>query len=182
MKEIPYDRRFYKRITKMNSDFCYKELICDYNISELILSFKFDYENDKSFITISNGYIEYGFETPKITIPTGISHIIAIECAGYQQQIDTWIKILKESLEWYLPNYFYKYNVKLTIKDTCVYADKLFFTNNIITDELVFVAHPYLKEKYPEIYKNIKETDYSNYKEINFSEYKKMYTDFTKKI
>jgi len=146
MKIIPYDNRFLTRLTKVNFEPCYKELICDYNVSELVLSVKFNYDTYKSFIVISNGYIKYGFETPKIATIMGRSYDAAIVCAGNQQQIDIWLKILKESLECYIPTYFCKDNIRIKIQDACIYKDKLCFCHKF-SDNSKFYCTPIFDRK-----------------------------------
>ena len=182
MKIIPYDDRFLTRLTKINFEPCYKELICDYDISELVLSFRFDYDTYKSYIIISNSHIEYALETPKIAVSLGTNYDTAVVCAGNQQQIDLWFKILKESLEWYLLTFFCKDNIEIKMQDTCIYKGKLCFSHKFSdNDKFFFIAHPYLKENYPKIYKCTKETEYPNLEEMDFFEFKKRYIEFTKK-
>lgn len=182
MEIIPYDNRFLTRLTKVNFEPCYKKLICDYNVSELVLSFKFDYDTYKSYIVISNCYIKYGFETPTIATVMSRSYDTAIVCAGNQQQIDLWLNILKESLECYLPTYFCRNDIRIKIQNACIYKDTLYFLHKFSNDNrFYFIAHPYLIVNHPDVYKEIKETEYADYNEMSFYEFKARYTEFMKK-
>ena len=157
-------------------------MICDYNVSELVLSFKYDYDTCKSFIVISNGYIKYGLETPRIATVMSRCYDTAIVCAGNQQQIDLWLNILKESLECYLHTYFCINDIKIKIQDACIYRDTLCFLHKFSDDnKFYFIAHPYLIENHPDIYKEIKETEYADCDEMSCYEFKARYTEFMKK-
>jgi len=119
--------------------------------TEVILSLKFDYSTSQSWISIYNGEQEYDILTPQIPTTMMSNIYIAHKAANAQRNIDSWIEIIKEAIEYNTHSCHKKITVK--IENTCIYSRHMFWREydkeNGIT---YYIAHKYIKANHPNAY------------------------------
>lgn len=120
--------------------------------NSLELSLRFDYDTYESWLVVSNKEQECLILTPQIPLSHLSSESSANMAANAQRIIDCWLISLKENIN-YFSHTFYKKEIIVTIKDECLYANLMKWSNE---NNLFF--HPYLIEHHYNSYSKIKDT------------------------
>lgn len=120
------------------------ELYYDYNL----------FEDIGNIIISDNEEILLKMKTPKLSYCSGSGPVIAQKAASNQKQIDTWLKLFAENLE-YIANTYAMKELNVKVKYLLAYKERMYWDSRDIDEHCIYI-HPYMKENYPVDYEKIK--------------------------
>lgn len=121
----------------------------------LELYYDYDYFEDVGYIIVSNDEeILLKMRSPKLSYCSGSGPIIAQKAASNQKQIDVWLKLFAENLE-YIANTYALKELKVKVKYIMAYKERMYWISRDMNENCVYI-HPYVKENYPAQYEEIR--------------------------
>lgn len=128
--------------------------------SNLKLHYEYDYLEDVGYIIVSNNEkFLLKMRSPKLSYCSGSGPAVAQKATSNQKQIDFWLKLFAENLEFIAMNSMRKLNVE--VKYILAYKTCMYWSSRDVNDNCVYI-HPYLKENYPEQYEEVKKENEAN--------------------
>ncbi|GFI68764.1 hypothetical protein IMSAG249_00582 [Lachnospiraceae bacterium] len=125
------------------------------NHSSMLLYYTYDLlENIGDIIVSDNGEILLKLKAPQLPYCSGSGPTVAQRTASNQQQIDMWLKLLAENLEYKANSYRLK-QLDVQIRYSLTYKSRMYWVSGDINENCVYI-HPYVKKYYPDDYEEIK--------------------------
>lgn len=134
--------------------------------TNVIIGFVFDWQSNKSFITIKGKETREKIEikTPQIPLIGGCwSDSVAKSCITGQIIVSAMLKCVRVQVDYIARKN--NFNVNVIVNDKCFYAPLMYYMKGDVGKEAPHKEyHPILKEEYPEAYQNVlKLRDGENY-------------------
>ncbi len=146
------DESFYMIISGVLPASIYTVLRGHFNL-ELYYSYD-PFENVGTVIISDNDEILVRLKSPKLPYCSGRGMTVMQKAVSNQRQIDTWLKLLAENLE-FTANAYTGKELKIEVKYSLIYKERMYF-ESIDRDENCAYIHPYVKKYYPDDYEEIK--------------------------
>lgn len=146
------DEMFYMIISGVFPASIYTVLKGHFNLQ---LYYSYDLFEDIGYIIVSdNDEILIRLKSPKLSYCSGRGMTVMQKAVSNQRQIDTWLKLLAENLE-FTANAYTGKELKIEVKYFLIYKERMYF-ESIDRDEHCAYIHPYVKKYYPDDYEEIK--------------------------
>lgn len=123
--------------------------------SNLVLHYEYDAMEDVGNMVISDdGNILLKMESPKLPYISGDGATVAQKAASCQRQIDFWLRLLAENLE-YMANAHVQKQLNVQVKHSLIHKHRMYWISHDINEHCVYI-HPYVKKYYPADYEEIR--------------------------